>query len=228
MAMSALVTVLSPIQAQAFTFTEVDDAGESLSTAQIIPSGTSLLESVSGTLSGFDDPADLFQIFLTSGQSFFASTVGGADFDTRLFLFEADGSGVYFNDDSSGTLQATLPANSSFTPTQSGTYYLGISGFDYSPVSAAGDRIFPSLADFPVNVPAEDILTGVFEPTGPGGDAPLAGFDGAILNSGGSYTIALTEAESVPEPSSILALVIAGASGVALRLRNQRKQEQAN
>ncbi|MEW6497842.1 MAG: DVUA0089 family protein [Cyanobacteriota bacterium] len=230
--MSVLATVLSPIHAQAFTFTEVDDAGESLSTAQstaqVIPSGTLLLESISGTLSGFDDPADLFEIFLTGGQSFSATTVGGADFDTRLFLFDADGSGIYFNDDSSGTLQSTLPANSSFTPTQSGTYYLGISGFDYSPVNAAGDRIFPSLADFPVDVPAEDIFTGVFGPTGPGGDAPLAGFDGAILNSGGSYTIDVTGAEPVPEPSSILALLIAGASGVSLRLRNQKKQEQSN
>lgn len=228
MAMSVLATVLSPIHAQAFTFTEVDDAGESLSTAQVIPSGASPLESISGTLSGFDDPADLFQIFLTAGQSFFASTVGGADFDTRLFLFDADGSGIYFNDDSSGTLQSTLPANSSFTPTQSGTYYLGISGFDYSPVNAAGDRIFPSLADFPVDVPAENIFTGVFGPTGPGGDAPLDRFDGAILNSGGSYMIALAEAEAVPEPSSILALLIAGASGAALRLSSQRKQEQSN
>ncbi len=228
MAMSVLMTALYPIQAQAFTFTEVDDAGESLSTAQVIPSGPSLLKSISGTLSGFDDPADLFQIFLTAGKSFFASTVGGADFDTRLFLFDADGFGVYFNDDSSGTLQSTLPANSPFTPTQSGIYYLGISGFDYNPVNAAGERIFPSLADFPVDVPAENIFTGVFGPTGPGGNAPLAGFDGAILNSGGSYTITLTEAESVPEPSSILALLFVGASGAALRLRNQRKQEQAN
>lgn len=228
MAMSVLATVLSPIQAQAIRFIEVDDAGESLSTAQVIPSGASLLESISGTLSGFDDPADLFEIFLTEGQSFFASTVGGADFDTRLFLFDADGSGIYFNDDSSGTLQSTLPANSSFTPTQSGTYYLGISGFDYNPVNAEGDRLFPSLADFPVDVPAEDIFTGVFGPTGPGGDAPLDGFDGAILNSGGSYTIALAEAEAVPEPSSILALLIAGASGAALRLRSHRKQEQSN
>ncbi|NJN56897.1 MAG: PEP-CTERM sorting domain-containing protein [Leptolyngbyaceae cyanobacterium SL_5_9] len=224
--MSALVTALSPLQAQAFTFTEVDDAGESLSTAQVIPSGSSLLESISGTLSGFDDPADLFQISLTSGQSFFASTVSGADFDTRLFLFDADGVGIYFNDDSSsGTLQSTLPANSSFTPTQSGIYYLGISGFDYNPVNAAGERIFPSFTDFPVDVPAENIFTGVFGPTGPGGDAPLSGFDGAILNSGGSYTISLSQAEAVPEPSSILALLMVGASGTALQLRSQRKQK---
>lgn len=228
MAMSVLVTALAPIQAQAFTFTEVDDAGESLSTAQVISSGTSLLETISGALSGFDDPADLFQISLTAGQSFFASTVGGADFDTRLFLFDANGSGIYFNDDSSGTLQSTLPTNSSFTPTQSGTYYLGISGFDYNPVNAAGERIFPSFTDFPIDVPAENIFTGVFGPTGPGGNAPLAGFDGAILNSGGSYTIALAEAESVPEPSFILALLVVGASGAALRSRNQRKEEQAN
>lgn len=233
MTMSALISALSPIKTQAITFNEVDDAGENLNTAQVV-SDSSSLEAISGTLSGFDDPADLFKIFLTGDQPFSATTVSSADFDTRLFLFDSDGSGIYFNDDaSSGTLQSTLPANSTFTPTQSGIYYLGISGFDYSPVNTAGERIFPSLADFPVDVPAEDIFTEVFGATGPGGDAPLDGFDGAILNSGGSYTIALTgaagvgAAAAVPEPSSILALlVIGGASGATMQLKKQKQQQQ--
>lgn len=223
-AMPVLVTVLSPAQVQAFTFTETGDAGESLSTAQIVTPGPSPLESIAGTLSGFNDPADLFQIFLTGGQPFSATTVGGASFDTRLFLFAADGSGVYFNDDSSSTtLQSTLPANSLLTPTRSGIYYLGISGFDYNPVNASGEAIFPGLADFPVDVPVENIFTGVFGPIGPGGGAPIDTFNGAILNEGGSYEIALTGAEGVPEPSSILALAIAGASGTVLRLRKKKR-----
>lgn len=224
-AFAALVAALYPVHAQAASFSEVGDAGESLSTAQVVTAGLSPLTSIAGSLAGFDDPADLFQIFLTGGQSFSATTVGGANFDTRLFLFAANGAGVYFNDDAvSGTLQSTLPANSSFTPTQSGTYYLGVSGFDYNPVNAAGDRLFPSLTDFPGDVPADSIFTAVFGPTGPGGSAPLAGFDGVILNEGGSYAIALTGATAVPEPVSTLALVLAGASGTALRLKNKRKQ----
>jgi hypothetical protein len=223
-AVAAIGVASYPIQVQAFSFTEVGDAGDTLSTAQVI-SGSSSLTSISGSLSGFDDAADLFQIALTGGQSFSATTVGGASFDTRLFLFAANGTGVYFNDDAAiDTLQSTLPANSSFTPTQSGIYYLGIAGFDSAPVNAAGDRIFPSVNDFSVDVPQEDIFTGVFGPTGPGGSLPLSVFDGLILNEGGSYTIALTGAEAVPEPVSTLGLILAGASGIGLRLKNKRGQ----
>lgn len=221
---SAFMTGVAPLSAQAFTFTEIGDAGERLNTAQVVTNGSSPLEAISGTLSGFDDAADLFQIFLTGGQSFSATTVGRTNFDTRLFLFNANGAGIYFNDDaSSGTLQSTLPVNSLFTPTQSGVYYLGVSLFDYNPVNAAGERIFPGVADFPIDVPAENIFTGVFGATGPGGNAPLDRFDGAILDGGGSYTVAVTGATAVPEPSSMLALLIAGASGAAMRLRKQKK-----
>lgn len=231
--MSVLVTLTYSVHAQATAFTETDDADESPSTAQVIPPESSLLESISGTLSGFDDPADLFQIFLTGGQSFSATTVGGAEFDTRLFLFDANGAGVYFNDDaSSDTLQSTLPANSSFTPTESGTYYLGISGFDYNPVNTEGDRIFPTLADFPIDTPSDTIFTGVYGPTGPGGNSVLGGFDGAILDEGGSYAIALTGvqtgAESIPEPTSALALFVVAASGAVLQQRIKPRKEQAN
>ncbi|HEY9880166.1 MAG TPA: hypothetical protein V6D29_17050 [Leptolyngbyaceae cyanobacterium] len=232
---SMLVAASYSTQAQAVTFTEVDDAGESLGTAQVIPDSPSLLESISGILSGFDDPADLFRIFLTDGQSFSASTVGGSDFDTRLYLFDSQGLGVYFNDDASvDTMQSTLPANTAFTPTQPGFYYLGIALPEYAPVSAKGDSIFPSLSDFPIDVPIEDILTGVYGATGSGGSDPFNGFDGAILSDGGGYTVKLTGAQaapspstSVPEPASALTLLVLGAAGAGLELR-KKSQAHAN
>ncbi|MBD2258266.1 PEP-CTERM sorting domain-containing protein [Pseudanabaena sp. FACHB-2040] len=232
-ALSGLVAVLHSAPASAVAFEENEDAGEALGSAQIIPSGPMMLETISGTLSGFDDPADLFQIFLAGGQTFSATTVDSADFDTRLFLFGEQGFGIYFNEDaSSETLQSALPASNAFTPTNSGIYYLGIASFDYSPVNAEGNRIFPSFSDFPIDTPLETIFTSVSGPTGPGDDAPLSGFDGAILSSGGSYTIALTgvqageAAESVPEPASTLALLALGAAGAALHLK--KRQEQAD
>lgn len=223
-AIAALMTALCPLRAEAFAFNEVGDAGESLSTAQVV-SGSSALESITGTLSGFNDAADLFQIFLTGGQTFSATTVGGANFDTRLFLFDASGFGVYFNDDAaSNTLQSTLPANSSFTPTLSGIYYLAIAGFDYGALNADGDRIFPGVNDFSIDVPESAIFTGVFGATGPGGALPLNTLDGQILNEGGAYSIALTGAAAVPEPVSTVGLLVAGASGTLLRLRRKSNQ----
>lgn len=224
-AIAALVTALCPLRAEAFAFNEVGDAGESLGTAQVV-SGSSSLESIAGTLSGFNDAADLFQIFLTGGQTFSATTVGGANFDTRLFLFDADGFGVYFNDDAaSNTFQSTLPANNSFTPTLSGIYYLAIAGFDYGALNAEGDRIFPGVNDFAIDVPESTIFTGVFGATGPGGALPLETLDGQILNDGGAYAIALTGAEAVPEPISTVGLLIAGASGAVLRLKKQKSNQ---
>lgn len=226
--------VLYSTQVQAVTFAEMEDAGETLGTAQEIPSSPSFLESISGMLAGFDDPADLFRVFLTGGQTFSATTVGGADFDSRLYLFDSQGMGIYFNDDASiDTTQSTLPANSAFTPTQSGFYYLGVALPEYAPVNADGDYIFPGLTDFPIDVPVEDIVTGVYGPTGAGGSGRFSGFDGAILSDGGSYTIQLTGARSdapaasVPEPTSALTLLVLGMVGAGLQLR-KREQSHAN
>ena len=71
-----------------------------------------------------------------TGDSFSATTVGGAGFDTQLFLFDDDGAGVargkVANDDSSGTFQSTLPTaptpltNGGTLSYPPGVYYLAI------------------------------------------------------------------------------------------------------
>lgn len=214
-ALSALVASVSSGQAQAATFTEIGDAGETLGTAQVISSGQQPLESISGALSG---DADLFQIFVTGGRTFSATTVGGASFDTQLFLFDSAGVGVYGNDNSSVSPdQSTLPTGG-FSPAASGIYSLGISGFNYDPVSALGAQgaIFP---DFP-NVAFNEVVG----PTGPGGGSPLSGFNGARLDPGGSYTIALTGAEAVPEPSSVLGTLALGAWALGSLVKKKSKR----
>ncbi len=214
-AISVPIAVLSSNQALAARFTETGDAGETMSTAQPVILPDSLpLDSIFGTLNG---DADLFQISLTGGQSFSATTVGGADFDTQLFLFDSAGKGIYANDNASSTPgfnQSTLPTGG-FSPTESGIYYLGISGFDYDPVSVGG-KIFPDFPDVAFNQ--------VVGPTGSGGGSPLSGFDGAILDKGGSYTIAVTGAKAVPEPSSVLGTLALGACGVGFLLKKRNKQ----
>ena len=58
--------------------------------------------------------------------------------DTQLFLFDADGLGVYANDDSAATSQSTLPAGHPLTPAAPGEYLLGVSPYDRDPQSDAG------------------------------------------------------------------------------------------
>ena len=65
---------------------EIGDAGQSLADAQVIPGGSETLEAIAGTISPEND-VDLFQITL-AGEGFSATTVGGAEFDTQLFLFD--------------------------------------------------------------------------------------------------------------------------------------------
>ena len=116
------------------TVSETGDAGQLLPDAQVIPSGSATLTSITGAISSSND-VDLFQISLTGGETFSATTVGGANFDTQLFLFDENGFLVDENDDSSGTLQSTLPA-SPLTPLDAGTYFLAISSFNNDPVGS--------------------------------------------------------------------------------------------
>ncbi|MCA1994312.1 MAG: hypothetical protein LDL41_20030 [Coleofasciculus sp. S288] len=230
-AIPLLITALSLDQAQAVTFTETDDAGETLNTAQVIPRGTQTLTSISGILSG---EADLFQIFLTGGQTFSATTINLDTLielptddllgfpseilaDPQLFLFDSLGKGVYANDDSSTSSQALLPSGG-FSPAESGTYFLAISSFGYNPVSAGGMIFSNESAD------------GIFSPTGSGGNSALIGFEGTSTTRG-RYTIALTgvqtTAKSVPEPSSLFSVLVIGALATVSRYKDKRNNNRA-
>jgi hypothetical protein len=179
-------------QAVAFTWAEVDDAGQLPGTAQI-PLGDEPLEFITGSLESPTD-VDMYAIFITGGESFSATTVGWTTgVDTQLTLFDASGYGVYSNDDeSTDVVQSTLP-DRYLTP---GLYYLAISDWDWDPVSDEG-FIFPS------HYPFLHLRTEVEEPTDVGGESPITGWDGSSTIGGGSYTIALTGAASsisAPKP----------------------------
>ena len=190
-------------QAMAFTWTEVDDAGELPSTAQST-AGDGPLEFITGSLESPTD-VDMYVIFITGGGNFSATTVGWTmDVDTQLTLFDASGSGIYSNDDAAtGTRQSTLPAFNPLTPTTPGIYYLAISDWDYDPVSDEG-YIFPH----PDSIGSDTDVNG---PTGPGGGSPITGWDGISTLGGGSYTIALTGATAVarlPKNADIPAMLM--------------------
>ncbi len=172
------------------SFLVVPDAGELIETALFVSDSSGKnLETIKGNVSRGAD-IDLFKIYLTGGGTFSASTVNpDTVIDTQLFLFDADGLGVYANDDQGGCFcfQSTLPAGNILTPIQSGVYYLGISTFLVNPFSSDGE-IFPSsfVSGFEAIKAA----------TGDGGSLPLSEWVGFFFQQG-SYTINLTGVEAL-------------------------------
>jgi hypothetical protein len=192
---------------------EVGDAGSLPGSAQII-AGAGPVTTITGTLADINDE-DMFFFEITSAALFSASTVGtpGTVADTQLFLFRSSGLGAIANDDSpgGGTLRSQIPAGSMTTfMLPVGFYYLAISSFNNNPVSVGG-LIFP---DAP--------FTGVFGPTGPGGGSPVSNWSAGGGGSG-TYTINLTAAQAVPEPTAMF-LVGTGLIGWAARQRRNRNK----
>ncbi len=210
---AALITIALTGTAHATsTWQEQGEAGQTIPTAQVV-SGSGQLDRISGDLGG---AADLFQIYITGGGNFSATTVGtgGTLLDSQLFLFDKHGFGVAGNDDAPGSwsLRSTLTPFSPLTPVLSGIYYLGIAGYDYDPVSVSGE-IFP---DWPFN--------NVAGPTGIGGANPLFTWSG--FNFGyGTYNIDLTGAAFVPAPvpePGTIALMGTGLIGIFMMRRKRQ------
>jgi hypothetical protein len=203
-----LVALASPHSAYAATFAEGStDAGQTLDTAKIVNTSPfdTPLNTINGSITAFFH-ADLFQIYLTGG-SFSANTNGttgtGAMTDTQLFLFNASGIGVFWDDDAGTDLMSQF----SLSSVPAGIYYLGISGYDYDPVSVGG-KIFSSKSG---------------APAGRGGALPLAGWvPSSLAANTGNYTISLTGATFVPEPSQTLGLLALAGLGFGTFLRRRR------
>jgi hypothetical protein len=130
-----MILGLAP-QLIADTFTEIGDAGQSLELSTGLSGG---ITSIKGGIAG---DADMFH-FSWGGGAFSANTLGST-FDTVLFLFDSDGSGILNNDDidryhyASGLTISDLAA---------GEYYIGIAAWNYDPYSSTGERLFPTTTD---------------------------------------------------------------------------------
>ena len=167
------------------------DAGETLNDFQVISNNLGIpVTSISGNLGTAGD-VDLFQVFLSGDGTFSATTVNLTDLDTQLFLFDADGLGVYGNnnDVDCNCLQSTLPSGNSLTPTEAGVYFLGITGFGVEPVVINVER---GLVDFSFD------LQPIQEPTELAITTPLSIWVDTLAPfqlQSGSYTIALTGVE---------------------------------
>ncbi|MBD1889159.1 DVUA0089 family protein [Coleofasciculus sp. FACHB-SPT9] len=171
--------------AQAATFFESGDAGQTLNTAQNVGEGINVIQ---GTISPSND-ADLFS-FSWSGGLFNATTVGGAIFDTILQLFDSSGTLLAQNDD---TFFAPIYPSFLFQSTlnevlDAGNYFLGISSF--SNFASSG---------------------------------PTYNNNG---ESSGSYSISLNQpTSSVPEPGSVLGLLVLSGLGAGSVLNRKHQQK---
>ncbi|MFN7162700.1 MAG: DVUA0089 family protein, partial [Fimbriimonadales bacterium] len=122
------------------------DAGDLPATAQLVtlPDQTpcnSPVTRIRGDLEA--DGVDMYVICITDPASFVASTVGTATWDTQLWLFRCDGTGVVHNDDAVGeTVFQSRLDNSANCITEGGVYLLAISRYNRDAVDANGNLLW--------------------------------------------------------------------------------------
>ncbi|MCK6455699.1 MAG: DVUA0089 family protein [Phycisphaerae bacterium] len=158
------------------TWTEQGDAPELLPGQDT--QGQGPLNAISGAIS-FPGDVDLYCIRIDDALNFQATTVGGATFDTQLFLFDPAGTGIVHNDDDplGGGTRSRITGQ--FVPGP-GIYVLAISAYNRDPLNPAALLIWNN-APFNVERP----------PDGPGAPGPLAQWlNDTAVNA--PYTIQLT------------------------------------
>lgn len=183
-AIATLISLGITGKVHAVSLTESADAGEFLFNAgntDTQPTGTSLT-GITGNINPGGD-IDLFQIFIPVG-TFTASTVGGTDIDSQLFLFDSSGIGVVANNDNFPSLQSTI----SISISSAGNYYFGISTVGFNPQSSGGP-IFT----------IDPITGGVADPSNPGSgsSSPLSSWSADGFPETGGYSINVSGAEFV-------------------------------
>ena len=190
---SALALFLAAGTAQAQVWNETanggGDAGELTGTAQVTALVSSTLSSIVGTLSAGTD-GDMYKIQICDFANFSASLVGGASFDSQLFLFSETGLGVLHNDDT-GTPQSAID-NLGGQITANGQFFIAVTSYNRDPLTDAAQLIWN-------NTP----FTGVRAPDGPGAGNNLSSWSGSSAAGVVPYTINFTGASycgtAIPE-----------------------------
>lgn len=196
-ALTMLALLAAAASAHAQTWFEAGDAPEALPGVHQVTMGLGPLTSITGAMDP-GDSCDAYAIHIASPSLFSATLVGGAAWDTQLWLFTPAGMGVAFNDDSASTLQSTLSGAFVVMP---GTYVLAVSRYDYDASSPAG----PMWMDSPFGTERA--------PDGPGAPGPVVAWSGSAPAAYAPYTITLTGATYavIPTPGSLALLGLGGA-----------------
>jgi hypothetical protein len=168
------------------------DAGDLPATAQLVtlPDQTPCQSPVTRIRGDNDaDDVDMYVICITDPANFVASTVGTTAWDTQLWLFRCDGTGVVHNDDNPDAttgLQSRID-NRTNCIQQGGIYLLAISRYNRDAVDANGNLLWN-------NSPFREVRC----PDGPGAANPIAGWTGTT-SAGGRYVISLQGAYFVSD-----------------------------
>jgi len=185
--------------ASSSTYGEVGDAPD-LPPGQFTM-GVGPLERIHGVISDSTD-VDIYYVNIVNAAAFSATVVGGAAYDTQLFLFMGSGfcpisncpfpgTGLVHDDDTppGGIYQSTITGSSLPGNT---VYALAISAFDRDPVSGGG------------LIWSGDPVNAQYPPNGPGAAGACTGWT-SFGEYSGEYWITLTGCESVdpgPQPAS--------------------------
>jgi len=170
------------------------DAGDLPATAQLVtlPDQTPCQSPVTRIRGDNDaDDVDMYVICITDPANFVASTVGTTTWDTQLWLFRCDGTGVVHNDDNPDAttgLQSRID-NRTNCITEGGIYLLAISRYDRDAVDVNGNLLWRS---------DRTLFRTVRCPDGPGAASPIAGWTGTT-SAEGRYVISLQGAYFVSE-----------------------------
>jgi hypothetical protein len=170
------------------------DAGDLPATAQLVtlPDQTPCQSPVTRIRgdNGASD-VDMYVICITDPANFVASTVDTTSWDTQLWLFRCDGTGVVHNDDNPDAttgLQSRID-NRTNCIQQGGIYLLAISRYNRDAVDVNGDLLWSSDTT---------LFRTVRCPDGSGAANPIAGWTGTT-SAGGRYVISLQGAYFVSD-----------------------------
>ncbi|MFN7162030.1 MAG: DVUA0089 family protein [Fimbriimonadales bacterium] len=175
-------------------YQEQDDAGDLPETAQATGADTTTpLNAIRGTLGAND--VDMYVIYISDPANFSATTVNNeTTFDTQLWLFDAEGKGVVFNDDAAGDASRRSRIDNStncLTGRQAGIYYIAVSRYNRDAIGCNDQLLWNN---FPSNT--------VRCPDGPESGSRVAGWVGATATAG-NYEITLTGASTAPAQTDI-------------------------
>jgi len=171
------LSITTPIPPPPGSWIEQGDAGDLTNNAQDVM-GNGDISAIVGNLESAS--ADMYRFDICDPGLFSASSVGGTNIDTQLFLFDSSGLGIVFNDDAPGLFVLQSSLTSTFI-TSPGTYYLAISTYDTDPLT---EESLPIWNDVPFAVERA--------PDGTGAGGTVAQWEFDEFADDGSYTIFLT------------------------------------
>lgn len=210
----ALLVSISPAATAQLTWSEVADGGGDadslLAGAQDLSGAAySVIEGEFAIVSDID----LYKINIISVDSFAATTElnRGSHLDTELWLFDSEGRGVYYNDDTpdNETDMSLLPRREgALGPQSPGIYYLGVSVYELNALDAAGNEIFENPRNFSfhwdrVNAPISTNPLAGWNVFGTGGNPPgtyrvtMTGTGGAFINLANDSDSSLPESYTI-------------------------------